>query len=135
VEEDPFEANLRKTLNYGHTLGHAIESYFLSAQDRITLLHGEAIAIGMILATYISREQLGFPKDQCEDIKSSILRTFPRVDFKESDFSPIIQLLKHDKKNEHGNVNFVLLEAIGKAQIDCQVDNDLILNAFKYYAS
>lgn len=135
VEQDPYEDNLRKTLNYGHTLGHAIESYFLSAPDRTSLLHGEAIAVGMILATYISKEQLGFPEGQCDDIKSTILKTFTRVDFKETDYSPIIQLLKHDKKNEHGNINFVLLDTIGKPRINCQVDNDLIFNAFKYYAS
>lgn len=135
VEQDPYEDNLRKTLNYGHTLGHAIESYFLSAPDRTSLLHGEAIAVGMILATYISKEQLGFPEGQCNDIKSTILKTFTRVDFKETDYSPIIQLLKHDKKNEHGNINFVLLDTIGKPRINCQVDNDLIFNAFKYYAS
>ena len=89
----------------------------------------------MVLASYISVELLDFPKNHCDDIKDFIIDVFGRVQILEEDFLPIIELLKHDKKNEHGNINFVLLEAIGKARIDCQVANSLILDAFNYYAS
>ncbi|EGV45079.1 3-dehydroquinate synthase [Bizionia argentinensis JUB59] len=133
VTKDPLEQNLRKTLNYGHTLGHAIESYFLSHPEKEALLHGEAIAVGMILATYISTELSDFPKSENEAIKKVIKRVFGEVTFSPTDYDAIIELLKYDKKNEHGNINFVLLENMGKPIIDCQVSNELIIKAFEYY--
>ena len=135
VEEDPFENGLRKTLNYGHTLGHAIESYFLSHPNKKTLLHGEAIIVGMILASYISSELVGFPKKITDKIKQLFLSYYNKVTIEESDYPAIIELLKYDKKNNHGNINFVLLEDIGKPKIDCLVDNKLIIESFKYYTS
>ncbi len=133
VTQDPTEIGLRKTLNFGHTLGHAIESYFLSELKKTHLLHGEAIAIGMILACYISYKQEGFSKEKLESIKTIILNTYGKVAILESDYPPIIELLKYDKKNTHGNINFVLLEDIGKTKIDCTVDNTTIREAFSYY--
>lgn len=133
VEQDPFEGGIRKHLNYGHTLGHAIESYFLSHPDKEDLLHGEAIAIGMILESFISSELLRFPKTDLEHITNVIHDIYTPVSFETTDYQAIIDLLKYDKKNEHGNINFVLLEAIGKPKIDCLVDNTVILKAFKYY--
>lgn len=133
VTEDPNEQGLRKTLNFGHTLGHAIESYFLSQTDKEELLHGEAIAIGMIMETYISSELLGFPKDDLETIKETFLKIFKRVTIEAADHDAIIDLLKYDKKNEHGNINFVLLEKIGAPKIDCLVENELLIKAFEYY--
>ncbi|WP_396601114.1 3-dehydroquinate synthase [Algibacter sp. R77976] len=135
VEEDPFENGLRKTLNFGHTLGHAIESYYLSNPNKTTLLHGEAIIVGMILASYISTELVGFPKETTLNIKSLFLSYYDKVEFDKNDFPAIIELLKYDKKNNHGNINFVLLESIGTCKIDCLVDNKLILDAFEFYAS
>ena len=135
VEEDPFESGLRKTLNFGHTLGHAIESYFLSNPNKTTLLHGEAIIIGMILASYISTELVGFPKETTASIKNLFLSYYDKVDIKKSDYPAIIELLKYDKKNHHGNINFVLLESIGKCKINCLVDNEVIIDAFEFYKS
>ncbi|TYA71883.1 3-dehydroquinate synthase [Seonamhaeicola marinus] len=135
VEEDPFEDGLRKTLNYGHTLGHAIESYFLSNPDKETLLHGEAIVIGMILANYISSQLTGFPMEVTDAIKSLFISHYGQVVIDEKEYQPIMELLKYDKKNNHGNINFVLLKSIGNPVIDCKVDNDIIVDAFKYYAS
>jgi 3-dehydroquinate synthase len=133
VTKDPTEKGLRKTLNFGHTLGHAIESYFLSESKKTHLLHGEAIAIGMILACYISYKQEGFPKEKLEFIKTKILNTYGKIAILESDYPPIIELLIYDKKNTHGNINFVLLKDIGKTKIDCTVDNATIREAFSYY--
>lgn len=135
VDLDPFENNLRKTLNYGHTLGHAIESYFLSNPNKTDLLHGEAIAIGIVLASYISTKLAGLPLDKTIEIKSVFNNYYGVIDFEESDLKPILELLKYDKKNNHGNINFVLLEAIGKPKIDCLVEDAIILEAFKFYAS
>ncbi len=133
VEQDPLEKGLRKTLNYGHTLGHAIESYFLSHDKKPTLLHGEAIAIGMVLATYLSQELTGFPTKECSAIKAVLKSIYGHVEISEADQAPIIELLKYDKKNENGNINFVLLEGIGKPKVNCIVENDLIIKSFKFY--
>ena len=133
VTEDPNENGLRKTLNYGHTLGHAIESYCLSNDKKETLLHGEAIAIGMVLATYISHKKCGFPHEKLENIKATIRKIYGLVELTNDDYLAVIELLKFDKKNTHGNINFVLLEDIGKSKIDCKVENALIMEAFDYY--
>lgn len=135
VNEDPFEDGLRKTLNFGHTLGHAIESYFLSNPNKETLLHGEAIVIGMILACYISSELSGFPKELTNNIKDLLIGYYGKVSIDKSEYDPIMELLKYDKKNNHGNINFVLLESIGNPKIDCKVENNIIVDAFNYYNS
>ncbi|MDO6759429.1 3-dehydroquinate synthase [Tamlana sp. 2_MG-2023] len=134
VEIDPFENGLRKTLNFGHTLGHAIESYFLSSPNKTTLLHGEAVVVGMILACYISSELVGFPMEKTDAIKSLLTSYYGKVDIDKNEHATIIELLKYDKKNNHGNINFVLLEDIGKHKIDCLVDDQIIIDAFDYYA-
>ncbi|QQX76108.1 MULTISPECIES: 3-dehydroquinate synthase [Aequorivita] len=133
VTKDPLEKNLRKTLNYGHTLGHAIESYFLESDQKPELLHGEAVAIGIILATHISTESLGFPKKTLDDVTRTILSYFPRQNFSKSDIEAVIKFLVFDKKNRNGKVLFVLLEDIGQYKIDCEVSNSLIYSAFEYY--
>ena len=133
VEQDPKEENIRKTLNFGHTLGHAIESYFINSENKERLLHGEAVAVGIILACYLSVESIGFSKQKNDEIKKSLKAIYGHVVFNNQDYASIIELLKYDKKNEHGNINFVLLESIGKPKINCTVDNALILKAFDFY--
>lgn len=134
VTQDPTEQNLRKTLNFGHTLGHAVESYFLESEHHELLLHGEAIAIGMILEAYISHKLTGLPLTELEDIKTTFLKRYKKVNFSEKDIDAILSLLKFDKKNSHGNVNFVLLMAIGKTAIDIKVPTELLLESFTYYS-
>ncbi|WP_044397713.1 3-dehydroquinate synthase [Lacinutrix sp. Hel_I_90] len=133
VAQDPTEQGIRKTLNYGHTIGHAIESYFLEHSEYKRLLHGEAIAIGMIMETYLSMKYLDFSEKEGEKIKSVFKSIYGHVNILGSDYAPIIELLKYDKKNEHGNINFVLLEAIGQPKVNCIVENDSILEAFAFY--
>jgi len=133
ITKDPNENNLRKTLNYGHTLGHAIESYFLDQSNKPSLLHGEAIAIGMILATYISVELLSFPISKLNEVTKTILLNFPKSSFNTNDIDTIINLLIYDKKNSNGKVFFVLLYDFGKHKADCEVPNNLICKAFEYY--
>lgn len=133
VLQDPTEKGLRKILNFGHTLGHAIESYCLKNPKKKVLLHGEAIAIGMILEGYLSCKLTNFPMSSLQEIKDTFLHYFERVGFNENDSNAIIQLLKHDKKNSHGHINFVLLQAIGKAVTDVKVPEYLFHKAFDYY--
>jgi 3-dehydroquinate synthase len=133
VTKDPLEKGLRKTLNFGHTLGHAIESYHLENQNKKTLLHGEAIAIGMVLACFISTKKTNFNHEKCNEVKNTIIKTFGKVHFEENDIDKIIEFMKFDKKNSHGNINFVLLSEVGRAIIDQTVENTIIRESFKYY--
>ena len=133
VMQDPTEKNIRKALNFGHTLGHAIESYFLESENKTTLLHGEAIAAGMILEGYISWQKNLISKDEYYQIKNTIQSIFDDIVFEENDLSPIQELLIHDKKNEYGNIQFALLDSIGKIKINQEVENELIKKAFEDY--
>lgn len=133
VEQDPREENLRKSLNFGHTLGHAIESYFLAHPSRKKILHGEAVAVGMILATYLSSRLLNFPPEKLTEISQAIYSLYGKLTFEKEDQDKIIELLKFDKKNEAGNINFVLLEDVGKPVMDCHVPNEFIYESFRYY--
>lgn len=135
AEEDPHERGLRMALNFGHTLGHAIESYHMEDAAKTKLLHGEAVAIGMILALKLSVEVLQFDQAKC-DRASRIIRTyFKPVKFSEADIHKIKSYLKHDKKNSAGNINFVLLEDYGQPKINCKVSDAEIKKAFAYYKS
>ena len=112
VLQDLLENNLRKSLNFGHTMGHAIESYFLDSAAKKDLTHGEAIAIGMVIELYYSSKLYEFPLAQVDDLKAFINHFYGKVNILENDFDPIIDLMKYDKKNVSGKVNFVLLEAM-----------------------
>ena len=120
-------------MNFGHTLGHAIESYFLENENKTTLLHGEAIAAGMILESYISWQKNLISKDEYNQIKNTIKSIFEDIVFEENDLFPIQELLIHDKKNEYGNIQFALLDSIGKIKINQEVENELISRAFDDY--
>lgn len=135
VMQDPTENGIRKALNFGHTLGHAIESYCLENEDRKTLLHGEAIAIGMILESFISMKKNLISPTQYGQIKYTITGIYDKVIFEETDIEPIIDLLIHDKKNEYGNIQFALIDGIGKTKINQEADNELIKEAFEDYKS
>lgn len=133
ITKDPNEKGLRKILNFGHTLGHAIESYFLRQSEINSLLHGEAIAIGMVLELYISHELLHFPLKKLALYTSKILGVFPKQSFTKEAVEEIIKLLSFDKKNRGGKVLFVLLEDLGQFQWNLEVSNNLIEAAFKFY--
>ena len=135
VIQDPTEKNIRKALNFGHTLGHAIEGYFLESQTKTTLLHGEAIAIGMILESYISLHKNLITAEEYTEIKTAIKSIYDDVKIEENDIDPILELLIHDKKNEYGLIQFALIEGIGKIKINQSVENKLILDAFQDYKS
>ncbi|MFA7444368.1 MAG: 3-dehydroquinate synthase [Flavobacteriaceae bacterium] len=128
--EDLTENGIRKTLNFGHTLGHAIESYFLENPEKTTLLHGEAIAIGMILESFISHKKGFLSQGDYLQIKSVLQNIYPIPEFSQTEVEKIIELLIFDKKNSHGKINFVLLENIGQALIDQTVEKEILLEAF-----
>ena len=133
VSKDLKENGIRKALNFGHTLGHAIESYFLESEDEKQLLHGEAIAIGMILESHLSYQSNLITKEDFAEIKYIITDVFEKIQFNESDILKIMNLLVFDKKNEFGNVQFTLLNKIGESKINQIVDESFILLAFEDY--
>ncbi len=133
VKQDPFENGIRKSLNFGHTLGHAIESHFLENESKTTLLHGEAIAAGMILESYISMKKNLISAEEYSQIKTTVNNIFDKIIFEKDDLEPIIDLLIHDKKNEYGKIQFSLLDGIGKIKINQVLENQLIISAFEDY--
>lgn len=135
VLQDPKENGIRKALNFGHTLGHAIESYFLENDDKTNLLHGEAVAAGMILESHIAWRKNLISTEEFVQIKSTIKNIFDDIVFEDADIEKIIKLLIHDKKNEYGKVQFSLIEKIGQPIINQQVEEELIIKAFKDYKS
>jgi len=133
VNKDPLEKSERKLLNYGHTIGHAIETLYNQSGKQIS--HGHAIAIGMITETYISHKLLNFPEKIMNDIKKNIKSIYGNIPLNKEDYKPILELLKHDKKNTNGNVNFVLLRNLEKFQLDCKVSESLLIESLDYYQS
>ena len=133
VLKDPKEQNIRKILNFGHTLGHAIESFYLESDDKESLTHGEAIAIGMVCESYISSQLLEFSFEKVNEIKEVILSIYNKTTLLTEDFSAIMELLKHDKKNTNGQVNFVLLKDYEDYKLDCKVSKELIIESMEFY--
>ena len=133
VTQDPTEKGIRKALNFGHTLGHAIESYFMGTNN--PLLHGEAIAIGMVLESHISKEKGLLTLLEYNEIKTTITGLYNYVKIDDVAQNKIIELLIHDKKNEFGTIQFVLIDSIGNFKINQVVDNELIKKCFIDYNS
>jgi len=133
VLQDLLENDLRKSLNFGHTMGHAIESYFLKSESKKDLTHGEAVAIGMIIELYYSSKLYGFPLHYTEDLKSFVNRFYGKVALEQKDLQAIIDLMKYDKKNVSGKVNFVLLDAIETCKLDVQIEPELIEEGILFY--
>lgn len=131
IENDPKESNIRKFLNFGHTLGHAIETYYLESNKEI--LHGEAIFIGLILESFLSHKILDLELKDVLEIKDFILKFSKKISFSKQDISRIIELLKFDKKNKDENARFVLLKELGKPSFDNLVEIKDIMEAFQFY--
>jgi len=128
---DPLEKGLRKVLNFGHTLGHAVESYFLEKGNRI--LHGEAIAIGMIVESYIAVEKGFITKNELEEIQAYLLSIYEHVAIPVASLDEIVSLTLQDKKNEQGQVLVSLLEKVGAANFNISIGAELMKKSLTYY--
>lgn len=115
VKVDPKETGLRKALNLGHTFGHAFES--LSYIKQKPVLHGYAVAWGLICELYLSHIKTGFPENEFWKLKKYVDTNFGKITY-DFTFDEIIELMKHDKKNENNEINFTLLSDIGKVKIN-----------------
>lgn len=131
VEQDPFEQNIRKSLNFGHTIGHAIES--LSWESHQPLLHGEAVALGMVMEAFLSHQLTGLSAIELDHISQFILRLYPKYDITQLNQSAILGLIQQDKKNEQGQICFTLLERIGQFKINVHATQNQIVAALDYY--
>ncbi len=134
VKKDPQEKNVRKALNFGHTIGHAVESLYLTKKGK-QLLHGEAIAIGMICEAYLSYTKKLLGEKQLKEIIELILAYFPQVKLAEKEFLVLMALMQHDKKNENGKTRFTLLKGIGKFKINAEFTSFEILESLTFYNS
>lgn len=132
VAKDPTEQGLRKILNFGHTLGHAIESHCLTTE--CPLLHGEAVALGMAGALWLSVKQCGLDAKVLQDYEKRLPMLLSEADLalSDADVEPIMDYLAHDKKNKGEKPQFVLLEAVGKPVWDAEIDVDTIEQSLEY---
>lgn len=129
VNNDPHEKGERKLLNFGHTVGHAIEGYLL---DKEPIGHGLAVAIGMVAEAYLSFKRDLLNKADYFEIEMVLTEKFPMIKFSENDINEIVLLTRNDKKNVSNSINCTLLKEIGEAQIDCVVSEDEIKDALKH---
>lgn len=133
VQRDEFESGERKKLNFGHTIGHAIESHLLESERPV--LHGEAVAAGMIMESFLSNRISGLAKAELSSICEVVDSVFSRIELSRSDRDSIKQLMLFDKKNSNGTVRFVLLKSIGHAVTDHAVTEQLLDEAFHFYTT
>jgi 3-dehydroquinate synthase len=105
----------------------------LDNEAKTNLLHGEAIAAGMIMESYISWQKGLLTTSEHQEIKQTIKNIFETISFNENDIQPILDLLIHDKKNEYGKIQFALLDGIGQININQEADNELIIKSFADY--
>lgn len=131
VTEDPFEKGRRKTLNFGHTIGHAVETCSLT-DNLLPLLHGEAIAVGMICEAYLSHQVNGLSAEELQEIIDAITTIFPRSIISGNN-DELLAVMRNDKKNEQQRIGFALLSKIGKCDFNIFIEEDLIINSLDFY--
>ncbi len=131
VRYDKGERNVRKILNFGHTVGHAIESHFLKSDKPIT--HGQAVAAGMICEAWISAHIEQLECNNVGEITERIDLSFQRLNISEKDIPELMQLMRQDKKIRNGEFKFSLLRRLGKAVHDVVVEPELIEDSIRFY--
>ena len=131
VNKDPQEKGIRKALNFGHTIGHAFETFFMNHSTPI--LHGYAVAYGMICELYISSLTQGFPVNKLRQTVKFIQEYYGRKDITCDNYEELYSLMKHDKKNTSKGINFTLLSDIGNIKLNEIIDKELIFESLDFY--
>lgn len=131
--EDPKEKGLRKILNAGHTIGHAVESYLLASGNRI--LHGEAIALGIVAEGFIAHQRNMLTAEDFTSITNYILSVYGKVNLGDKQIEEAAQLTVQDKKNKGNKILCVLQDGIGRARWDCEISLDEVKRALAFYQS
>ena len=130
VREDPTERGLRKALNLGHTVGHAFESLAL---QRKPILHGYAVAYGLICELYLSVIKTGFPVDKMRQTVTAVREHYGQMTITCDDYPTLLAMMTHDKKNVAGEINFTLLGDIGDIRINQTATKEEIMEALDFY--
>ena len=137
VEEDPTERGIRKALNLGHTIGHAFESFSMRPKSPIgpisPILHGYAVAYGLICELYLSHVKTGFPVDKMRQTVSFINEYYGKMAITCDDYPTLLELMTHDKKNVAGQINFTLLGDVGDIRINQTATKEEIEEALDFY--
>ena len=139
VEEDPMEHGLRKALNLGHTVGHAFESLALRTpslrrgQGEAPVLHGYAVAYGLVCELFLSCIKTGFPTDKMRQTVRFILDHYGRMPITCDDYPTLLELMTHDKKNTGADINFTLLGDVGDIRINQTATKQEIEEALDFY--
>ena len=132
VEQDPCEKGIRKSLNLGHTIGHALESF--SLQSAHPSLHGYAVAWGLVSELYLSHIKSGFPKDILWKTTAFIKEHYGKLHFSCKDYEKLYEFMTHDKKNESSDsINFTLLSNIGGININQTISKEEIFESLDFY--
>lgn len=126
VENDFTENSIRKVLNFGHTISHALESY--AHEKKMEFKHGELVAIGAILELELSKKLFGFDELVIQKLRTFVQITYKEFSFPLADLDSIMEYMLHDKKNQGKQINFTMLKAIGDFEIDKNLDPSLIRN-------
>lgn len=130
VTEDPHEHGIRKALNLGHTVGHALESFAMKHGRPV--LHGYAVAYGMVCELYLSARKTDFPTDKMHQTVRFILDHYDRLPYTCDDYPELLELMRHDKKNTSGIINFTLLGGIGDIRINQTATKEEIEEALDF---
>lgn len=131
VEQDPKEQSIRKALNLGHTVGHAFES--LALAEHRPVLHGYAVAWGLVCELYLSHIQAGFPKERLHQVNQFVREHYGSFGFDCQRYEHLYELMKHDKKNTAGIINFTLLKDVGDISLNQTADKATIFEMFDFY--
>ena len=131
VALDPFEKNIRKKLNFGHTIGHALESHSLTSSE--ALLHGEAVAYGMAIEAYIAAFASLIDEEKAGFISHTLETVFDLKPLTDDTIVGIMHFVHQDKKNEKGIIKMALIDDIGSCKIDVEVDAEGIKAAIRYF--
>ena len=130
VAEDPHEKGIRKALNLGHTFGHAFESW---AMKRQPVLHGYAVAFGLIAELYLATTQTDFPTERMRQTVNFIRAYYGSLPITCNDYPELIELMHHDKKNRGNEINVTLLGGIGDIRIDQTITEEDIKEALDFF--
>lgn len=130
VEQDPEDMGMRHVLNFGHTVGHALEEYMLSQNQPKP--HGYCILWGMVAELYLSHLKLGFPPEIVSQLAHCMLENYGKIPFSCKDYHKLMDIMRHDKKNTDGEINFTLLRNIADPRINQHATDTEIQEALEY---
>ena len=131
VSKDPIEKSERKLLNFGHTIGHALETLYNRSGKQIS--HGFGVAAGMIIESKIAEIRGLLGAKELQSLTNYINKFFDKLTIDEDDISSLLNIMSHDKKNQNESINFTLITEIGKGIINQQASHEEIKSAVEYY--